>query len=80
VIKDPLCIENNIGKSTYRIYDIKGTFETAASVLNIEKDGYYELDEKEISKYIEKALKNSQEFTDGLYFLSKIFKCHFQEE
>ena len=70
VIKDPLNIENNIGKNTYRISDIKKEFVEAASLLEFEKSNY-------LKKNIEETKANDDQIcninADELSILSKIF-------
>lgn len=73
-IKDPLNIENNIGKNTYRISDIKKEFEEAASILETEKSAYL----KKIGQYYKETQAN--EANDKLIILSKVFTpAHDQE-
>jgi DNA polymerase sigma len=75
VIKDPLSIENNIGKNTYRISDIKAALKQAAIILENHKAKYLRAGDEELLK-MEEDLFNvkSSEHSDKLLFLSKIFK------
>ena len=77
MIKDPLNIENNIGKSTYRINDIKNAFSQAANMLTNEKNNFYQLNEEKIKNFESESSQKSSEYTDKLYFLSKIFKSDY---
>ena len=73
VIKDPLNIENNIGKNAYRISDIKAEFSKAASMLENEKMKYLQMDEDQIEQLeLETSNIESEDFTDKLLFLNKI--------
>eukprot|EP00344_Euplotes_crassus_P008154 CAMPEP_0197001480 /NCGR_PEP_ID=MMETSP1380-20130617/6171_1 /TAXON_ID=5936 /ORGANISM="Euplotes crassus, Strain CT5" /LENGTH=275 /DNA_ID=CAMNT_0042419165 /DNA_START=110 /DNA_END=934 /DNA_ORIENTATION=+ len=46
VIKDPLNIENNIGKSTYRICEIKALFSHIAGILDYQRQNFYQVSEE----------------------------------
>lgn len=74
VIKDPLNIENNIGKNTYRITDIKSQFVEAARILEGEKAKFSKCTPVELKEW-ENSLKflNSDKPTDKLMFLNQIF-------
>lgn len=74
VIKDPLNIENNIGKNTYRITDIKTQFIKAANILENEKNKFLKTDLNDIREQEEKLKSDeSLSFVERLLFLSKIF-------
>lgn len=81
VIKDPLNIENNIGKNTYRISEIKAQFAKASTILEMEKNAYLEASLEELEK-MEEDLKavESDNFTDKLMFLNKIFVSEDSKE
>ena len=74
VIKDPLNIENNIGKSTYRITDIKSKFTQAAIILNNQKAKFSQAEDERVKEQLDSTAHSWSEFTDQLFFLSKIFK------
>jgi len=75
VIKDPLNIENNIGKWTYRISDIKSAFLEASNILDYEKQNFNQITEEEILKQEELLEKGSGECIERMYYLSKILKA-----
>lgn len=67
-------IENNIGKNSYRISDIKHEFVKAARTLEGEKEKYLKLSKDEIKKKISEAAQSESEiFTDKLLFLNQIY-------
>jgi len=53
VIKDPLNIENNIGKSTYRITDIKSKFTQAAIILNNQKAKFSQAEDERVKEQLD---------------------------
>ena len=73
VIKDPLNIENNIGKNTYRINEIKKEFVKASNILESEKSKFLQLSEDQIYE-IEENCKNktSDSMIDKMMLLNKI--------
>ncbi|CAI2378352.1 unnamed protein product [Moneuplotes crassus] len=73
VIKDPLNIENNIGKSTYRFSEIKSAFSESASILQREKNSYYKISEEEILEQDHLLQEDTPEFIEKLFYLRKIF-------
>jgi DNA polymerase sigma len=81
IIKDPLNIENNVGKNTYRISEIKAQFSKASNILEMEKNSYLNASPEELDK-IETDLQvvKSENFTDKLMFLNKIFTSEDSKE
>ena len=79
VIKDPLNIENNIGKNTYRICEIKKEFVKAANQLEIEKSMFLKLTDDQIYEIDEKLkCKESDNWIEKMMLLSK-FLCSLEE-
>ena len=75
VIKDPLNIENNVGKNTYRISEIKTAFSEASSELEQCKHSYVRADAETLQKMEEEAsAKTGNDFCSKLLFLGNIFK------
>mmetsp|Transcript_17072 Transcript_17072/g.16766 ORF Transcript_17072/g.16766 Transcript_17072/m.16766 type:complete len:477 (-) Transcript_17072:43-1473(-) len=50
VIKDPLNIENNIGKSSYRISEIKALFTHIAGILDYQRQNFHQVSEEDLQE------------------------------
>ena len=73
IIKDPLNIENNIGKNTYKINEIKKEFVEAASILEHEKSMFLKQKDEETKESEDQAIAKSNKSIDTLKILNKIF-------
>lgn len=67
VIKDPLNIENNIGKSTYRISEIKSLFAHVAGILDYERQSFYQVSDEALQKQDELLKQEGVDLLENLY-------------